>query len=349
MKLTEKNKDHSFGGLTGLANLGNTCFVNSCIQILSHTHELNDILNTNYKNKLNHKHPYDIILLKEWDSLRRLMWSQNCVISPGRFIKHLQLVSIEKNREEFSNFSQNDSSEFFLFLIDCFHTALSRNVNVEIKGTPQNEKDKIAISCYHIVKNLFHKEYSEIYELFYGIHVSQIISLENEVILKNTPEPFTILNLPIPNMKQPSLTDCLDLYLQGEILDGENSWFNESTGLKQPIQKQIVFWSLPKILVIDIKRFNHQNLHKNQVLVSFPIYQFNLTSYVNGYNNNTYIYDLYAICNHRGVTQGGHYYSFIKNNNKWFCFDDTNVNEIHDLNKLITPYAYCFFYRKRNI
>ena len=76
-------------GLTGLANLGNTCFVNSCIQILSHTYELNIFLNNPiYKTKVNNK--YETALLIEWDSLRTLLWSENCIISPGKFIKTIQ-------------------------------------------------------------------------------------------------------------------------------------------------------------------------------------------------------------------------------------------------------------------
>ena len=337
-------------GLTGLTNLGNTCYINSCIQILSHTPDLNMVLNHNYKKKINHVNTHDYTILIEWDNLRKLMWSQNCIISPGRFIKQLQTISIHKNREEFSDFSQNDSSEFFLFLIDCFHNALSREVNVEITGNPKNDTDNLAILCFNKMKEIFKKEYSEIFEIFYGLQISQIISLEPEThgnIINNTPEPFMILNLPIPPIHSPSLLDCLNLYVEGEILEGENSWYNDNTKLKQSIQKKLIFWSLPKILVIDIKRFNPINFNKNQIFISFPLTELNLNDYTIGYQNNN-IYDLYAIINHHGITHGGHYYSFIKNENKWFCFNDTNVSEITDLNKLFTPFAYCFFYKRRN-
>ena len=44
---------------------------------------------------------------------------------------------------------------------------------------------------------------------------------------------------------------------------------------------------------------------------------------------------------------GGHYFAYIKNaNDKWYNFNDTSVTEIKDINSIITPKAYCLFYRK---
>ena len=222
---------------------------------------------------------------------------------------------------------------------------------MSISGNSVNNVDDMAIQCFNMIKNMYSKEYSEIWNMFYGIHVSQIISLETVEVLSTTPEPYFMINLPIPppENKSPSLSDCFDLYVAGEILDGENAWYNEKTQQKQSVQKKISYWSLPTILVIDLKRFNAQN-RKNQILVSFPLENFDLSKYVVGYKKENYVYDLYGICNHNGGVNGGHYSAFIKNaNGKWYDFNDTFVKEVVDLNHLISQKAYCFFYRKKSI
>jgi ubiquitin carboxyl-terminal hydrolase 8 len=319
------------------------------MQVLSHTYELNNFLNGGaYKKKLKNK--YDSVLLIEWDNLRTLMWSENCTVSPGKFIKTIQKIAHVKNADLFTGYSQNDLPEFLLFLIDCFHTGLSREVNMSINGKANSDTDKMAVQCFEMIKNMYSKEYSEIWNMFYGIHVSQIISLETGEVLSTSPEPYFIINLSIPeNNKSPSLQDCFDLYVNGETLEGENAWYNEQTDKKQNVQKKLIYWSMPSILVIDIKRFNHKN-QKNQMLITFPLENFDLSNYVVGYKKDSYVYDLYGICNHSGGVHGGHYTAFVKNaNDKWYHFNDTFVTEVTNLHELITTKAYCLFYRKKTI
>jgi len=334
-------------GLSGLSNLGNTCFINSCMQVLSHTYELNDFLNEeSYKKKLQPK--YDSILCLEWDNLRKLMWNSNCIVSPGKFIKTIQKIAQIKEMNLFTGFSQNDLPEFLLFIIDCFHTSLSREIKMTISGSPENETDKIAIQCFEMIKKMYSKEYSEIWNLFYAVHVSEITDLESGKQLKITPEPYFMIDLPIPSdNKSPSLIDCLEHYVNGEILEGENAWYNEETKQKIDIRKKIQFWSFPSILVIDLKRFNARN-QKNQILVSFPLENLDLSKYVIGYKKNTYKYDLYGVCNHSGGVLGGHYTAYVKNaNGKWYHFNDTNVSEVGLHESIVSPKAYCLFYRKK--
>lgn len=346
-KIDKYNEDnYKDKGLTGLANLGNTCFMNSTLQCLSHTYEFNDFLeNEEYKDKLNKE--VDSLMLIEWDKLRQLMWSENCAISPGGFIKTIQKIAKIKDKQIFTGFAQNDLPEFLLFLIDCFHNSLKRRVEFNIKGKTKNSLDELAYKCYKKMYEIYKNEYSEIINLFYGCHVSQIYDVSNSNILNETPEPFFMLNLPIPNKKNPSLIECFDLYTEKERMDGENKWHNEKEDKYQVIDRQIRFFNLPHILIIDLKRFTN-TMKKNRVLVDFPVQSLDLSNYIIGYDKNTYIYDLYGVCNHTGSVIGGHYTSFVKNaNNKWYFFNDTSVKEVNDENKIITNNAYCLFYRKK--
>jgi ubiquitin C-terminal hydrolase len=341
--------NYSGKGLTGLANMGNTCFLNSCMQIFSHTYPFNDFLNNvEYKNKLNSKP--ETLLLIEWDKLRKMMWSENCTIAPGAFIKCVHKLARMKDKDIFTGWAQNDLPEFLLFVIDCFHTALLREVDMEIKGHIKNNRDKLAKSCYEMMRKMYTKEYSEILKMFYGIHISHIISLEGD-IKSSLPEPFFLINLPIPPRSSRTapirIEDCFFHYIHHEKLTGDDKWFNEETGEKEEVYKKISFWSLPDILVFDLKRFTNTT-RKNNELVEFPLTDLDLSNYVEGYNKRSYIYDLYGVCNHSGGLLGGHYTSYIKNaNGLWYHFNDTSVTEIKDLNKIVSSKAYCFFYQKK--
>ena len=336
-------------GLSGLANLGNTCFINSCVQIISHTYELNELLNNETIIK-KIKNKYDSALLIEWNNLRKMLWENNCVVAPNKFIKTIQKVAEIKQIEIFTGYSQNDVSEFLLFLIDCFHNSLSREIKMNISGNPENDMDELAIKCFNMIKNMYTKEYSEIWNMFYGVHVSEIVSIETCTKLKQTPEPYFMIDLPIPqDNKCPSLIDCLNLYIEGEELKDENAWFNDETNEKVNIRKKILFWSFPNILVIDFKRFNSRN-QKNQIFINFPLDNLDLSEYVIGYKKKSYVYELYGICNHSGSVYGGHYTSYVKNaNGKWYHFNDTIVTEVSLVEAIVSAKAYVLFYRKKQI
>ena len=347
--MNENKSEYKDKGLTGLVNLGNTCFMNALLQCLSHSYIFNDFLKKgDYKTKINKK--AESLILMEWDKLRELMWSENCIISPGGFFTSVHKVAKIKDKIIFTGHAQNDLTEFLIFIINCFHSAIMREVNMKIKGDIHSETDELAKSCFTMMQMMYKKEYSEMLRLFFGIHVSKLESQLGELI-NSVPEPFLLLDLALPDQSDVgpiTLDACLDKYTQKELLDENNMYTNEKTGKKELVQKQILFWSLPDIFIISLKRFSN-NLKKNECLVDFPLENLDMSKYIVGYDKHTYIYDLYGICNHTGGVYGGHYSAFVKNaNRKWYHFDDTSVVEVKNTSDLKSPKAYCFFYCKKN-
>ena len=272
------------------------------------------------------------------------MWNQNCTIAPHGFLKSVHEVAKELNVEIFTGFSQNDTHEFLMFLIDSFHESIKREVQINIKGNIINNKDKLAVHCYKMMKNMYSNNYSEMIDIFYGIQVTKIISNNNKILSAN-PEPYCVINLPLPNnRKECDIIDCFKIYCESEFLSGENAYYNDETKIKEDVYKSTVFWSLPKILIIDLKRYDNF-LRKINTRVNIKINDLDLRNFVYGYDKEKYIYNLFAVCNHHGNCNGGHYTSCIKNaNNNWYLFNDSNIHQINE-DKVITEYAYTLFYR----
>lgn len=338
-------------GYTGLVNLGNTCFLNSCLQVLSHTYELDELLNLPEIKKLLKEKSLETVITKEWMELLGVMWNQNGVVSPNRFVHNVQKIAKKKDRDIFTGWNQNDMTEFLLFIVDCFHTSLSRPVKIKITGKQENNTDLLAIKCYEMLKDTYNKEYSEVMELFYGIYVSEIKSLDGKQIWSIRPEHFFILDLPIPRTTHNGkihLIDCFDAFIRPELLVGENAWYNENTKNKENIQKGMKFWNFPDILIITLKRFSVDGKNSINDYVDIPLQDLNLARYIHGYNANKHIYDLYAVCNYVGNVNMGHYTAFVKNvKNEWVHYNDQQVNKMEKDESIITPMAYCLFYRKK--
>jgi ubiquitin C-terminal hydrolase len=328
-------------GLCGLANLGNTCFMNSILQCLNHTMPfLEYFLSNQYSSDLNTS-KIESSIVNQWNITTRSLWYKNSVVNPLNLLKSIHQVARNKGNTQFLGYRQNDSQEFLQFFLESMHNALANEVDMRIDGNPKNELDKQALVALEHYSKYFKKDYSKIVEIFYGQFFTTVetIKSENKTELSYSYEPFNSLCLEIPNVEKTGLSiyDCLDHFCANEIL------IDSETEKKT---KQHYFWKLPNILVIFFKRWNNHG-DKISDEIEFPTDDLDMSKYIKGYTPNSYHYECYGIVNHTGGPGGGHYYSFIRNSDgNWYKYNDSVITTmLHS--RLVTDNAYCLFYRKK--
>lgn len=334
-------EDNSNKGLSGLINIGNSCYINAAIQCLSNIPILTKYFITGeYEEDINVNNR-ESKMCSEYYRLLMGLWEDECLVKPISFKNTLGILE-----PTFKNSLQHDTQEFLSIFLNLLHKGLSYEVNITYKGVAKNELDNMFILSIKTWKENFKNQYSKILELFYGQFHSNI-SCNLCGNISHTFDPFCILPLPITNTCE-TIYDCMDEFNKNEILDDNNQWKCEKCNKLSNANKKISLWKMPDILIIVLKRFNYifSTSSKINKSIKFPLYNLNLEKYVDGYDKYKAKYDVVGIINHGGDVGRGHYYSYCKNiNNYWYEYNDTSVNK---LKVLKMNSAYVIFYKKNN-
>ncbi|KAM6245468.1 ubiquitin carboxyl-terminal hydrolase 43 [Porphyrio hochstetteri] len=171
-----------------------------------------------------------------------------------------------------------------------------------------------------------------------------------------------------------TLDECFQLYTKEEQLAPDDAWRCPHCKVPQQGTVKLSLWTLPDILIIHLKRFRQvaEHRHKLTTLVRFPLRGLDMAPHVAQRGEaggqllgrwvpwqpplclppscpRDYLYDLYAVCNHHGSMQGGHYTAYCCNalDGQWYSYDDSRVEGVQEAD-VSTRSAYILFYQRRN-
>ena len=340
--LTQEDFNKIYVTGVGMMNLGNTCFINSTLQILIHCKLfiINFFRKFDYINKETTPISYQFLLI--------------CISMLDSTKENKNYIDITNFKEAFgqkhpfyNGYNQNDSQEFCRIFLEDISTELNeaKNKNVYKALTNSVGKPKIFRDReFHL--NFKEREISIITKLFY----SQIITTFKCSCGSEIYSFQKLLDFPLlfpANVEKIDLSELLKIYFKTEIVEFETECENCKRKAKR--NKITRISRPPEILIISLQRINELNQKKNECLVTFS-QTLNLYDFIDhecGFDKESE-YILFSFVNHQGNMDFGHYYSYIRplNSKNWYEFNDSMVKHVKN-GLTVFPHAYALFYIKK--
>lgn len=186
-------------GATGLVNLGNTCFMNSALQCLSHTPLLRAYcLSEAFSSEINRTNPLGSQgrMVEEFAAVLKQLWGEQfrCV-APSKFKRALARI-----KPQFAGNDQHDSQEFLAEMLDMLHEDVNRVVDKPYVVEPEDEEvDKLTsvVAGSEAWDRYLLRNRSVIVDLFQGqLKSERRCTTCDKRSLKF--EPFMYLSVPLP-------------------------------------------------------------------------------------------------------------------------------------------------------
>ncbi|XP_077119789.1 ubiquitin carboxyl-terminal hydrolase 50 isoform X2 [Ranitomeya variabilis] len=315
-------------GLTGLRNLGNTCYMNAVVQCLSCTTTLVEYFFSHQFEKFVTREKKEMV--NAFANLMANMWfGKDQYVSPEDF-----LAVMYKVHPPFGKRAQQDAQELLIYTLNALHEDLT-NKNKTGSGN--------AGSSSGIGGNASE---SLITRLLQGVLRQNTTCL----VCGNTSykdDIFTVLSLPLASQDETSIQECLECFFQQVTLTSTNKIFCPFCKMKQNATLKVQIWKLPRILILHLKRFEYKSHKKRklQTSVDFPLNHLDLSPFLSSCNVKQQKYKLYAVVNHFGELDIGHYTAFCKHpgTKEWNAFDDIRCSRISE-SMVQTSSAYILFY-----